>query len=181
MQEQHSGILAVKPLKWPSRRLVNSLGFIICVSALTFAYAFLQFYRALEPCPLCVFQRLAMFATGLIFLLAALHNPGIIGARISAVWVVLAAGTGAAVAARHVWIQHLPPGQLPACGPDLDYMLRAFPLSETVRRVLAGSGDCAKIEWSFLTLSIPEWTLVIFVALGLIGVFYNWFSWSKTP
>jgi disulfide bond formation protein DsbB len=173
MQEQ-SIIVAAQPLGWPSRRLINGLGFIACALALGFAYFFLQYYTGLEPCPLCVFQRLAMFATGLVFLVAALHNPGHLGARVYGTLIFLVSGTGAAVAGRHVWIQHLPIDQLPACGPDLNYMLQNFPLHQTIRKVLAGSGDCAKVDWTFLSLSIPEWTLLVFIGLGLIGLVRNW-------
>ena len=172
MQEQQSVIGAAS---WsPPRRLINSLGFSVCGVALGFAYFFFQGYLGLEPCPLCIFQRVAMFATGLVFLAAALHGPGLLGARIYAVLILLTAGTGAAIAARHVWLQHLPPERVPACGPSLEYMLETLPIGQTIRKVLIGTGDCALIDWTFLGLSIPGWTLVIFVGLGLLGAVRNW-------
>ncbi len=166
--QEHS-ILA----RLPSRRLINFLGFTFCALALGVAYIF-QFIMELEPCNLCIFQRLTMAPLGIVFLLAALHDPGVKGNRIYGGLIGLTAGIGAAIAARHVWIQNLPEDQVPACGPSLDYMLEIFTLGETIRKVLTGSGDCAEIQWTFLGLSIPGWTLVAFLVLGLVGLVRNW-------
>jgi disulfide bond formation protein DsbB len=87
---------------------------------------------------------------------------------------VLAAGAGAGVAGRHVWIQHLPFDQQPGCSYEFGYMLETFPLAKTLKLVLEGTGDCAKVSWTFLDLSMPTWTLIFFtgfVALGLTLVF----------
>jgi disulfide bond formation protein DsbB len=162
-------------LTWPpSRRLSNFAGFAACLLLMLFAVFILQKYLGLEPCPLCVFQRIAMIGLAGVFVVAALHNPRAWGARLYAVLIGLVAGTGAAIAARHVWLQHLPPDQVPACGPSLEYLLESFPLLETIRVVLRGTGDCAEIQWTFLSLSIPEWTLIAFIGLGLLGVARNW-------
>jgi len=158
----------------PSRRLLNILGFGACALLLGYAY-FLQFYQGLEPCPLCIFQRLAMAALGFIFLVAAVHNPKrSAGARTYGILIALVAALGAGIAGRHVWLQNLPPEQVPACGPGLDYLLETFPLSETIALVLRGSGDCAEVDWTFLGLSIPAWTLLLFVGLGAMGAVRNW-------
>jgi disulfide bond formation protein DsbB len=157
----------------PSRRLMNLLGFAVCALSLGVAYV-LQFIMELEPCNLCIFQRLAMAPLGIAFLLAALHDPGGRGSRIYGSLIGLIAGIGAAIAARHVWIQNLPEDQVPACGPSLDYMLEVFTLGETIRKVLTGSGDCAEVQWTFLGLSIPGWTLVAFLFLGIVGFVRNW-------
>lgn len=147
------------------RRAAYALGFALCAGLLAYAY-YLQFDRHLEPCPLCIFQRLFYAGTGLVFLAAAIHGPKkwgrvVYGALSSA----LALG-GAAVAARQVWLQHLPPDQIPECGPGLDYMLDAFPLNKTLHMVLHGSGECAKVDWRFLGFSIAEWSLLIFLLLA---------------
>ena len=155
-----------------SKRLTNLAGFAVCVALLAYGYV-LQFLDELEPCPLCVFQRVAFFGLGTLFLAAALHNPGVIGARIYGVFLGIAAVIGAAIAGRHVWLQSLPPDQVPECGPGLEYMLNTFPLLETLRTVLSGSGECADVSWSFLGMTIPAWALLWFVALGLIGVARN--------
>jgi Disulfide bond formation protein DsbB len=159
-----------------SRRLVYAAGFLACASLLGFAY-YLQHFEALEPCPLCSFQRLAMIGLGLVFLLAAWHNPGKVGARIWSGLIAISALTGAGIAARHVWLQHLPPNRVPDCGPSLDYIFETFPFSKALKMVFQGSGECATVDWSLLGLSMPIWVLLAFLILGGLGV---WMSWTKT-
>jgi len=148
-------------------RLGYLAGFLFCAGMIAFAL-YLQYFQYQNPCPLCVFQRLAWITLGVLFLIAAVHGPGRAGSVVYGVLLVMAAASGAAIAGRHVWLQHLPKDKVPACGPDLDFMLQQFPLTETLRRVLAGSGECAEKGWTFLTFSIPEWSLLWFV---LIAVF----------
>jgi len=141
------------------------LGFLACAGLLGFAF-YSQLYLGLEPCPLCIFQRVAFAALGLVFLLGALHAPrGAGGRRAYGVLALLAGGLGIAIAARHVWLTTLPPDQVPACGPGLDYMLDAMPLTGVLRKVLTGSGECAQVDWQFLGLSMPAWSLIWLVAL----------------
>lgn len=148
------------------RRLSNAVLALAC--ALMMAYAlYSQHVLGLEPCPLCVLQRFAMIGTGLIFLLAFIHGPGQSGARIYGVLAALVAGTGALVAGRHIWLQNLPPEDVPACGPGLEYMLDVFPLADTLKMVFTGSGECAEVQWQLLGLTMPEWVLLSF--LGLIA------------
>ncbi len=168
MRSVPCGILATMNL-FPRRRILYILGFLIATGLIGFAL-YLQHALGEDPCPLCVFQRIFMIGLGVIFLFAALHNPGDLGVRIYAVLLVLTAGTGAAIAARQVWLQHLPPDQVPACGPGLSYILQAHPFLKALEVVLKGSGECAAVGWTFLTLSIPQWTLMWFIALGLVGV-----------
>jgi disulfide bond formation protein DsbB len=106
--------------------------------------------------------------------LAATHHPGKLGVRVYAVLIALVALTGAVIAGRHVWIQHLPADQVPECGPSLSYMLDVFPLNETLEMVFTGSGECAKVNWMFLELSMPAWVLLWFMLLGAIGLWVNW-------
>lgn len=153
----------------PSPRLTNLGLFLATVVAMLFAL-WLQHYQHLEPCPLCIFQRVAMMATGAVALLAFVHGPGVIGRRIYAAFTLLAAAAGIAVAGRHVWLQHLPPEQVPACGPGLDYWLETFPLTDVIAKVFRGSGECAEIDWVFLGLSLPGWTLVAFTGLALVAL-----------
>ena len=138
--------------------------FVLCAGLMGFAF-FLEHVRGLEPCPLCLFQRLFIIAIGVLALLAGLHGPGRFLRRVYACLLALLALGGGAVAARHVWLQHLPADQVPECGPGLEYMLDAFPLMEVIEEVLGGSGECAEVSWLFLGLSIPEWTLILFVLL----------------
>ena len=158
------GIASVGLLLLPSRRAAYFLGFLVCAALMAFAL-YLQYAMDLEPCPLCVFQRVAMIATGVVFLVAALHNPGRRGAAFYGVLTLIAAGIGAGLAAWQVWIQGQPKGSVPSCGMGLDYMLDTLPLTDVISRVLKGSGECAEQGWVFLGLAIPSWTFVFFVAM----------------
>ncbi|MGB0212822.1 disulfide bond formation protein B [Algiphilus sp.] len=147
-----------------SFRLLSLVGFLACAGAMAFAL-WLEHFGGLEPCPMCIFQRIAMIAAGVVFLVAALHGPGAAGRWVYAVLVWLTAGAGAVIAGRHVWLQSLPEDQVPACGPTLDFLVDALPIWEVVTTVLSGDGNCAIIDWSWMGLSLPAWTLVGFVAL----------------
>ena len=144
--------------------------FLTAVAAMAIAI-YMQQMLQLEPCPLCITQRGFVILVGLFALLAALHNPAGWGRRVYALLCTLAAAGGGAVAARHVWLQHLPEGMAPACGPSLEYMLDTLPLAETLRLVMMGDGNCADVVWTFLGLSIPEQTLILFVVLTAVALF----------
>lgn len=148
----------------PGYRAVNALGLLACLVALGFAL-YLQHVVGLEPCPLCILQRVAVFAAMGVLVLAIAHNPAQLGQRIYAVLGALAALAGLGVAGRHVWLQYLPADQVPACGPGLEYMLDVFPMQDVVQMVLRGSGECAKVDWTFLGFSLAELTLAVFVGL----------------
>jgi len=150
----------------PGSRWVNALGLLIIVAALLFAVLYLEGVLYLEPCPLCIIDRVVLTGIGVVFLLATLHNPARSGQRVYAGLNLLLAGLGSAVAGRHVWLQHLPADQVPECGASLEYMLETLPLHQTLQKVLRGSGECADVQWSLLGLSIPEQTLLLFAALA---------------
>ena len=156
-----------------TKPFVNIAGFLFCAGVLGYAY-YLQFQQDLEPCPLCIFQRVAFIFMGIFFLVAAFHNAGRIGSRIYAGLIAAGGLVGAAIAARHVWIQHLPPDQVPECGPPLDYMLEVFPLGEALTMAFTGSGECAEVSWVFLGLSMPAWALLGFLGLTIMGLVRNW-------
>jgi protein dithiol:quinone oxidoreductase len=153
-----------------SRRTGNFAGFLACAGMLAFGY-YLQFSVGLEPCPLCILQRIMLLATGIAFLLAAIHHPGRTGAAIYAGAISLCAAAGSAISARHVWIQHLPEGQRPSCGPSLDYMLSTLGPAKALGRILRGSGECGVVDWTLLSFSIPEWTLAAFLGFLVWAVF----------
>ena len=132
---------------------------------------YMQHVIHLEPCPLCIFQRVFVMAIGGVALLGALHNPGRIGRALYATLIGLLALGGGAVASRQVWLQHLPADQVPECGPSLDYMLEAFPLNQTLQLVFKGSGECAEVDWTLLGFSIAEWMLVVFAGFLIYAVF----------
>lgn len=148
-----------------SFRTQCAAGALACAALLAYAMH-AQFNLGLEPCPLCVFQRVAFAALGLVFLMAAVHAPrGSGGRRIYGVLGIVAGAAGIAIAGNHVRLQHLPPDQVPACGPGLDYMLESMPVTGVVRRVMTGSGECATVDWTFLGLSMPAWSLVWLIVL----------------
>ena len=156
------------------RRSLNWVGFAACTALMAYAL-YAEHGLGLAPCPLCVFQRVAVIALGVVFLAAALHHPrGIMGARIYAGLLALAAAGGVAVAGQHVRLQNLPADEVPACGPGLDFMLDVFPMHEAIRMVFSGSGECAEVDWAFLGLSMPAWVLIACAALGLMGLLANW-------
>lgn len=148
-------------------RIAAALGAAICFASVVYAVVWLQGRLGLEPCPLCVLSRVAFVLAGTVLLLAALHGAGAAGQRIYAGLALLPLLAGIGVAGRHVWLQHLPADRVPACGPDLGYILDSFPPGRALDLILRGSGSCAEIQWHFLGLSIPEWTLVLFAGLAL--------------
>lgn len=156
-----------------SRRQICALGAAACAGMMGFAL-FAQHVLKLEPCPLCVFQRVGVIALGLVFLGAAAHSAGRIGARVWGVLTLVVAAAAGSISARQVWLQNLPPDQVPACGPGLDYMFEVFPLTEALSMVFAGSGECAEIVWQFLGISMPGWVLICVATLGLGGLIVNW-------
>lgn len=154
-----------------SPRSLFFLGFLACVALMGFGL-YLQYAVGLEPCPLCMVQRVFFVVFGLVCLLAALHNPGRGGRRGYCVLALLMAAGGAATAARQVWLQNVPVDQLPACLPGLDYMLESGqPWLQIIGTVLHGSADCAAVTWTFLSMSIPEWSLLAFVGMLAFGLF----------
>lgn len=156
----------------PSRRIGNFAGFLACAGMMGFAL-FAQHVLLLDPCPLCVLQRVAVIGLGVVFLLAAMQDPSGWGRWVYVVLVLLIAGCGIGIAGWHVHLQNQPPSEVPACGPGLSYMLDAFPLTETLRMVFEGSGECAEVVWSFLGLSMPSWVLVCLVVLAGTGIWNN--------
>lgn len=157
-------------MQWKNYRVVSGLLFIASVLGMLFAL-YLEHVQGLEPCPLCVFQRLGLIGLGIISLIAFLHNPLKNGVKrfyaflgtVSILWSV-------GVAARHVWLQNLPPEKVPSCGPGLDYLVDALPMKTVLEQVLSGSGECAVIDWTFLGQSLPVWSLVFFTVLTVLSL-----------
>ena len=159
-------------LRGLDRRRVNLLGLVACACALAFAL-YAQYGMELVPCHLCIFQRVEVALLGVVFLVAALHDPGARGARVYALLVLLAASITAVTAGRHVWIQLQPPGSVPGCGADLDFMLEVLPLMQVIIKVFQAGGECAKVDFSFLGVSMPGWVLVFAIVAGAWGVWGN--------
>jgi len=153
-------------------RTANGFGFLACAALLAYAY-YSQFVMHLEPCPLCIFQRVGVFAIGVLFAVAALHDPAAWGRRVYAGLLVAASLATIGVAARHLYIQSLPPGTIAACGASLDFMLKVFPLTDVLVKVLTGSGECAKVTWRFLGIAMPGWVLIAAVGLAAYALWAN--------
>ncbi|HET7203012.1 MAG TPA: disulfide bond formation protein B [Steroidobacteraceae bacterium] len=157
---------------WLHRRSANFLGFLWCAFLLAYAL-YVQYGLDQEPCPLCILQRIAVMAAGAVFLVAFVHDAADRFARIYGALIGLAALAGIGVAARHVWILAQPPGAVAECGASLDYMMDVLPLHEVLGKVLTGSGECAKVTWEFLGISMPAWVLVNLAGLAVLGIVAN--------
>lgn len=161
-------------LKQP--QLLNIAGLFLCLALIGSAF-YLQYVAGLEPCPLCMMQRLVIYLLALIFLAAILHKPRLAGQRLYASLITLVSFAGAGFAGRQLWLQSLPPEEVPACGPSLDYMIDVLPWTEVLSVMMRGTGDCAKVAWTFLSLSIPGWTLVAFIIFAVLGLM----QWRRQP
>ncbi|OLF41077.1 disulfide bond formation protein B [Psychrobacter sp. Rd 27.2] len=148
---------------------------VMAVIGMSFALFFLQRYMGFTPCPLCVFQRIGLIVMGVFALMAALFHPKSMAVRL-VLWLGSLVGIGwsTVVAGRHVWLQHLPADQVPSCGPGLDYWLDTLPLLQVFKEVFAGSGECAAIDWTFMGLSIPEQSLILFSLLLVVHGLVLW-------
>jgi protein dithiol:quinone oxidoreductase len=156
-----------------SRRSGNALGLVACAGLMGYAL-FAQYVLGLAPCPLCIFQRIATILTGVLFLIATLHNPRTTGARVYGALIGLAALGGVLISARHIWIQAQPPGTVAACGADLNYLMEIMPVTDVVTKVLTGSGECGQIDWTFLGLSMPWWVAISLSVLGAWALVVNY-------
>jgi disulfide bond formation protein DsbB len=155
-----------------TRRQGNLCGFAASLSLLAYAY-YAEFVLRLVPCPLCMFQRVGVFSIGIVFLIAAAHDPVGAARRVYASLLALTALATSGVAVRQLYIQSLPEGSVPACGASLDFMLKVFSFGEVLVKVLTGSGECAKVTWRFLGLAMPGWVLIAALVLGIFGVWIN--------
>jgi disulfide bond formation protein DsbB len=156
----------------PNKRLLNFAGFFLCAGMMSFAL-YAQYVLLLDPCPLCVFQRIATILLGIVFLAAALHNPARTGARIYGVLVGLVAAFGVGVATWHVRLQNLPADEVPSCGPGFEYIMGNFALFDALGMIFKGSGECADVVWRLLGLSMPSWVIIGLGGLGIAGIYNN--------
>jgi disulfide bond formation protein DsbB len=145
------------------------LGCIASFGLVGFAL-YIQQKHGLEPCPLCISQRIAFMALGVVFLVAALHNPGQIGRRVYGVLQFAAAATGAGIAARHIWIQANPDKVMSECGVGFDYLFESFPMQRALQLIFQGTGECSAIDWTWLGMTIPQLSLLAFSLLGLYAI-----------
>ena len=160
-------------LSLAQRRLANLGGFVACLAMMGYAL-YAERVLGFEPCPLCMFQRVGVVILGAVFLAAAVHAPSGLGWQRAYLGLLsVAAIFPLYVSGRHVYIQSLPEGSVPACGASLDYMLDVFPLATVLKKVLFGAGECQKIDWTMLGLSMPAWVFLCVLALSVWGVWVN--------
>ncbi len=153
----------------PAPRPLFLLLFLFCCGLMAYGF-YLQYVEGLQPCPLCMTQRLFIVLCGLFGLLAFLHNPARMGIRIYAFFITLSGLFGAGFAGRQLWLQSLPADQAPACGPSLEYMFDVLPFTEAMQALMMGDGNCAQVVWTFLGLSMPGWTFICFSGFAVFGL-----------
>lgn len=148
---------------------------LVCAGLLGYAY-YAEYVLGLEPCPLCMLQRLGFIGVLVIAVVALLHGPRSWGRWIYAVPMLVSAIWGVTTAYRHVWLQSLPADEVPDCGPGLEFMQAyGFTWMEILTEAFTGAGQCAEVDWVFLGLSMPAWTLIWYLAvIGLIGASMIW-------
>jgi disulfide bond formation protein DsbB len=125
---------------------------------------YMEHVLAQDPCPLCLMQRLWTMLAGALVLVGLAHNPRLLAYPLAALACTV---VGAGFSVRQLWLQHLPEDQVPACTPDMAYMIDAFPLADIVHAMTYGTGNCAKVTWTLLGISIAGWALLGFIALAL--------------
>lgn len=155
----------------PSTRQTFFLIAAACCSMMIAALIMQQILE-MEPCPLCISQRVFVILAGAVALIAGLHNPANIGGKLYNLCGIIFSIVGGSISTRHLWIQNLPEDQVPTCGPGIGYMFETLPLADALTLLFAGDGNCAEVSWQFLGLTIPGWTLVGFIGLAAI------FTWQ---
>ena len=168
----------IESFKNLSVRAHSFLGFYACLLLMGYAL-YAEHILGLEPCPMCIFQRLSTIFLGLVFLIGSFPITSPFSRLIIGLLISLTALSGILVASRHVWLQNLPPEKVPGCGPGLDFMVENFPLSDVFEMVFSGSGECANVDWSLLGLSMPAWVIISLSLLAIFGVWSNLRSYNK--
>jgi disulfide bond formation protein DsbB len=154
-------------LKLPPFRQLFGLMALACIGMLAFGL-YLQHVEGLNPCPMCIVQRYALIGVTVLALVGwRLKRP--VGFMVVGFWVALMSGFGAFVAARQSWLQWYPP-EVVTCGRDFYGMVENFPINRVVPMIFKGSGDCTKVDWTFLGGSIANWSFVCFVGFALVAL-----------
>jgi disulfide bond formation protein DsbB len=157
------------------KRLIYLLGFLVSALLLGTVYYF-QYAKGIQPCPLCIMQRVAFYALVFLCLALFLFKLKKIRQKILELSLVLFSLFGIGIASRQIYLQHLPPGQAPPCAPSLDFMLENFPLHQTLEALFYGSGDCAQIHWRFWGLAMSEWSLIFLIGFLVVSL---WLLFKK--
>jgi disulfide bond formation protein DsbB len=143
-----------------------------CIAMLVYGIVYLQNYLGLVPCPMCIVQRYALIGVIVLSALGALGG-GQFRIKIVSWLVFFTAGFGAFVAARQSWLQWYPP-EVVSCGRDFYGMIENFPMQRFIPMIFRGSGDCTKVDWTFLGGSIANWSFVAFSGIMLLMLAIRW-------
>lgn len=141
--------------------LIAWLGFVAACALIGGALYF-EHVMGMEPCPLCMMQRILTIACGIVMFIAALHNADKLGWKLYAVLGLVFSIFGMSVAGRQIWLQNLPADEVPACGPSLDYMVETLPWSDVLAVMIRGSGNCAEVHL-VMGVPLPYWSLLAFI------------------
>ncbi len=161
-----------QPLSW-------ALLALALAGAMVGGAQFLEHIMRLDPCPLCLMQRLWVMFAGVAIIAGIAHDTRL---RSYPVVALICGVVGAGFSLRQLWLQQLPADRIPACGPDMAYMIESFPLSDVLKAMTLGTGNCAEVSWTLLGISIAGWSLAGFVALGVaIGLWFVAAHKRKTP
>lgn len=164
-------------IKTTPARMIFFISFLLCCIAFAIVM-YLELVNGLEPCPMCIFQRIVVIVLAIFFLIATVHGPKGHGIRIYSFIFFLICLVGVAIAIRQVWLQSLPPGDAPMCGPGIGYMFENMPFKDFLMAIFKGTGDCAVVHWSFLSLSLAGWAVVFF---AILGFFHLWHVFRHLP
>ena len=152
-------------------RFITLCPFLLCAGLIGYAL-YVEYVDFLMPCNLCILQRVVYIAIGVLFLAAAFKPTLYWGRKLIGVLAIIISAIGIAISGRHVWMQGLPADQVPDCGPSLQMMMDTSPLWDVLKTVLTGSGNCADIQWQFLGMSMPTWSLIMFIGLFIFTLIW---------
>ena len=152
-----------------SIRVYFILSLLLCCISLI-GVLFLENFFQLTPCPLCLIQRICLISIILVCFIAVAHNPKKYGYIIYGSLLLLMTLTGLIVAARQIWLQHQPPGSIASCGADIKFMFQNLPFTNFVGYLFQGTADCAEVQWKFLDISLPGWSIILFICLAGIYI-----------
>ena len=155
----------------PSYRTINCLQALVGILLILVAVLYFQNHLGLEPCYLCITQRVFIMSIAAVCALAALHNPAQRGQKLYAGLSTGLALVGSYFSGKQIWLQSLPEDKVPACGIPVDYLFDVFSLSEAISHLLRGDGNCAEVQWQLLGLSMPGWVLLAFIGYVMAGIY----------
>ena len=144
----------VKALYNLDNRSINLASFGICLFSLIIAKYYFEEFLGLDPCYLCITQRVFLLLAGIIFLISTIHNPKNLFKKVYSYVAIFFCSAGAYFSIKQLYLQSLPEDQVPQCGPPVEYLLETFSGFEVISMLVQGDGNCAKVQWEFLFISM---------------------------